>query len=320
MTSSAPTLPHPSLISSLNHIPPPPIQEYISKFRNLLTEGTSIPSSWGTTRFYDFSPKFPSSARRVIMLHGGGTPAVTFTSLARELTKSGNHVVTYDLWGHGLSSTPLETHTPAIMHTQLLELLAYLRWSSAHIIGFSIGGSIAATFTAIHPCMVESLTLISPAGLLRKADRGWWERLSMDGYFGFEWLRRRKVMFFINGGRDPQPKQGWEERVKNGEMDGVAVEAWQRENHGGHVASLVSMLNYAGVYDQHANFKLLGEQDVRALVLVGSEDGVFPEEMLRRELGGVGWKGEIKVVEGAGHGIVGSHFEDAGKLLDEFWS
>lgn len=71
------------------------------------------------------------------------------------------------------------------MHAQLLELLSYLRWPSAHIIGFSIGGSIAATFTALYPHMAETLTLISPAGLLRKADRGWWEKLSMDGYFGF---------------------------------------------------------------------------------------------------------------------------------------
>ncbi|KAH7356477.1 Alpha/Beta hydrolase protein [Rhexocercosporidium sp. MPI-PUGE-AT-0058] len=226
----------------------------------------------GTTRFYNFSPNSPASARRVIMLYGGGTPALGFTSLARQLTESGNHVVTYDLWGHGLSSTPLKAHTPALMHVQLLELLSYLRWSSAHIIGFSIGGSIAATFTAFHPHVAESLTLISPAGLLRKADRGWWEKL---------------IMFFINGGRDTQPEPGWEERVKKGEMDGVAVETWQRENHGGHVASLVSMWNYAGVYDQHDSYKLLAESGVEILVLVGSEDGVFPEGMLRRELGAV---------------------------------
>lgn len=71
-------------------------------------------------------------------------------------------------------------------------------------------------------------------------------------------------------------------------MDGVAVEMWQRENHRGHVASLVSMWNYAGVYDQHASYKLLAESGMEVLVLVGSEDGVFPEEMLRSELGKAG--------------------------------
>ncbi|KAH9223783.1 Alpha/Beta hydrolase protein [Leptodontidium sp. 2 PMI_412] len=295
MTASAPTLPHHQLINGLNHTPPPPISDFTSKFGTLVPKGTSIPSSWGTTRFYNFAPNSRPSASIIIKLHGGGTPAVAFTYLARRPTKSGLHVVTYDLWGNGISSTPFETHTPALMHAQLLELLSYLRWPSAHIIGFSIGGSIAATFTALYPHMAETLTLISPAGLLRKADRGWWEKLN------------------------PQPETGWEERVKKGELDTVAVEIWQRENHAGHVASLVSMWNYAGVYDQHESYRLLAKSKVEVLVLVGSEDDVFPEEMLRRGLGSVGWKGDIKVVEGAGHGIIGSHSQDVGRLLEELW-
>ncbi|KAH7407916.1 Alpha/Beta hydrolase protein [Cadophora sp. MPI-SDFR-AT-0126] len=286
MTSSAPGPPHASLINGLNHIPLPPVQDFVSKFDNLLPEGSSIPSSLGTTRFYDCSPRSTSSARRVMMLHGGGTPAVAFSSLARQLNKSRNHVVTYDLWGHGPFSSPLETHAPALMHPRPLKLLSYLRWTSAHIMGFSIGRSIAARFTAVHPHMVESRTLLSLAGLLREKDRGWWERLSMDGHV----FRPRKER--------SAAKNGMKERVRAGAVDSVTVETWQRENHGGHVASWL-----------HATYKVLTESDVRVLVLVGSEDGVFPEEMLRRELGG-----------GAGHGIVGSHFENVERLVEEFWN
>jgi pimeloyl-ACP methyl ester carboxylesterase len=242
MTDLAPTLPPLTLINGLNHIPPPPIKESESEFEGILPEGKSIPSSWGTTRYYDFLPDASPSARRVILIHGGGTPAIGLAPLALKLAAASNHVVAYDLWAHGLSSTPLEPHTPALFHTQLLELLSALKWSSAHILGFSIGGSIAATFAALHHQVAESVTLVACAGQGRKSDRPWLDNLILEGGWGLEWLSGRKIMTFVNGS-NPQVKPDLKERVLKGEVDTVAVEKWERETHKGHVASLVSILD-----------------------------------------------------------------------------
>jgi pimeloyl-ACP methyl ester carboxylesterase len=42
-------------------------------------------------------------------------------------------------------------------------------WAKAHIMGYSFGGVKTATFTALHSQLVESVTLIAPAGLIRSS-------------------------------------------------------------------------------------------------------------------------------------------------------
>lgn len=206
MTYSAPTLPHPTLINGLNHITPPPTYSFENtfSFSGLLPPGYSLTSSWGTTRYYEFKPSSPSTSRRVLIIHGGGTCAIGVAPLARLLTDAGSHVVIYDLWGHGLSSTPLEAHTPALMHMQILELLSHLGWQKVNLIGFSMGGSISVSFTALHEKAVESLVAVAPAGLWKKSERSWWDTVSTDGYGlpGLEWLRRSKILAYIYG-RNP---------------------------------------------------------------------------------------------------------------------
>jgi hypothetical protein len=50
---------------------------------------------------------------------------------------------------------------------------------------------------------------------------------------------------------DAPPKEGWEERLKNREVESEPIERWERENHPGHAGSVVSMSRYGGVFDQH---------------------------------------------------------------------
>ncbi|KAF8851915.1 alpha/beta-hydrolase [Acephala macrosclerotiorum] len=322
MTSSTPTLPHPFLVNGLNHIPPPPVSSFddLFSFSGLLPPGTSIPSSWGTTRYYDFAPDSPPSSRRVLLIHGGGTCAIGLAPLARLLTEAGNHVVAYDLWGHGLSSTPLETHAPALMHAQILELLSYLGWSKAHVVGFSIGGSTAVTFAATHERVVESVIALAPTGLWRKSRRSWWDVITTDVFNlpGFEWWRRNRLMAFM-AGSNPVVKEGWKEMMVKGEVDTVPIQMWEREEHKGHVASLVSLWNYGGVFDEHESFGRLVGKQFKTLIVLGSKDGVIEPEHTKRELEKLGWEGEVPVVEGATHEIVRSHRKEVAALCIEFW-
>jgi len=316
MTSSAPTLPYSQTQDGLNHIPAPSPSSFDAEFSGLLPPGSCIHSSWGTTRYYAFTSTSPATGRNLILLHGGGTPALGMAPLALKLAEKGENVVAYDMWGHGCSSTPLAPHTPALFHHQLLELLSHLQWTSAHILGFSIGGCYAATFAATHPKAVESLVLVSPAGLVRKRDRGWLDAFIQDGGWGREWLARRKIVDGVEG-LNAKPEEGWKERLKEGVIDTVAVETWERENHGGHVASIVGMFR-DGVFDQHEAYGTLAHSETKALVIVGTEDAVFEEKMVKRELESVGWKSKVTVVEGAGHGILRSHVDEVIPVVEEF--
>ncbi|KAE8442257.1 hypothetical protein EG329_003517 [Mollisiaceae sp. DMI_Dod_QoI] len=323
MTSSAPTLPHPYLIEGLTHIPPPAVSSFDSafSFSGLLPPGTSLPSSWGTTRFYDFAPASPPSARRVLIIHGGGTCAIGAAPFARLLTEAGNHVVIYDLWGHGLSSTPLVAHTPALMHAQIFELLSYLKWDKAHFVGFSVGGNIAATFAAIHQRVVESVVLVAPGGLWRKSQRSWWDAVSMDGYgwWGLEWLRRKRVMTYVIGGY-PVVEEGWKEKMVKGEVDTKPIEKWQLEEHKGWVASVVSLWNHGKVYDQHEAYRKLVGSGMDLLIVLGEKDDVFDPEYSKKELEKLGWKGNALVVEGATHQITTTRRKEVAAFCSDFWA
>lgn len=319
MTSSAPTLPRPAKISGRNHIPGPPPEAFDAEFGGLLPPGTTLASSWGSTRYYLFKPSSPPTGRNLVLVHGGGTPAIGIAPLALALAAKGENVLLYDTWGHGLSSTPLTPHSPALYHHQLLELLLHLGWTSAHILGFSLGGSIAAGFTAAHPKAVESLVLVAPAGLWKQSDRSWYDAFIEGGGWGREWLAERKIVDAIEG-LDARPAEGWKERLKKGEVDPVAVRVWQRENHRGHAASIVSVFRSGLLFDVHETFRELSESKMEVLFVLGGEDDVFPVEMMKRELiESVQWKKGVKVVEGAGHEVVRSHIGEVVDIVEEFW-
>ncbi|CAD6441716.1 fbbe2212-fe1f-4c48-aee0-6b30c2723d3e-CDS [Sclerotinia trifoliorum] len=311
------SLSSPVLIDEFSYISPPSARAFEEEFVGILPPGKDIQSSRGIIHYYDFNPEASPTAKRVLLIHGIGTCAIGMAPLAHRLTVSGSHVVIYDLWGHGNSSTPLETHTPALMHEQIFELLSHLRWSTMHIIGFSLGGSILATFTAIHPHIVESATIIAGAGLWRKRGSGWWSKLRRDGEWILDDCSEYTIIDELEG-NDPS-KEGWKERLKHGKVESEPIEIWERENHAGHKASVVSIFRYGNVFDQHESYRKLTNNNLKILVIVGETDSVFPSEFVKSELDALGWKKDVKLVDGAGHGIVRTHPEEVAGLIEAFW-
>jgi hypothetical protein len=54
----------------------------------------------------------------------------------------------------------------------------------------------------------------------------------LKGGWGREWLLRKVIMSYITG-PDPEPKPGWKERLKEGEVNITAVENFNKANHVG---------------------------------------------------------------------------------------
>ena len=238
--------------------------------------------------------------------------------LALGLTAAGNHVVAYDMWGNGLSSSPLAPHTPALAHFQLLELLSHLKWETVNLIGVSLGGSTVATFTAIHPNVVESLILLAPGGLWRMSKRPWYERFLLKGGWGMEWLLRKVIMSYITG-PDPEPKPGWKERLKEGEVDITAVENFNKANHVGYFMSVVSASVYGGVMDQHELFGLLPTSGVDVLVVLAEKDTIIDPEETRRELEELKWNGGLETIAGAEHSLARVNAKEVAAFAIKFW-
>ncbi|KAH8676281.1 hypothetical protein BX600DRAFT_394947 [Xylariales sp. PMI_506] len=139
-----------------------------------------VVTPYGNIRVYEFGPE---TGRKVLFLHGISTSCMTLSAIAEELAAKGCRVMLYDLFGRGYSDgvgdLPFDTR---LFISQILLVLAssHLAWTGDNafsIIGYSLGGGIAANFAATFPHLVESLVLLAPAGMIRPENFGRLTRL-----------------------------------------------------------------------------------------------------------------------------------------------
>lgn len=86
-----------------------------------------------------------------------------------------------DLWGRGYSDSPLKVPYDARLFGNQIFLAAAsssLPWINSasggfSIIGFSLGGGITMSFAAYFPCLVNSIVLLAPGGILRYLPQGY---------------------------------------------------------------------------------------------------------------------------------------------------
>merc|ERR1712137_176079 len=113
-------------------------------------------------------------------------------SLCKKLVAEGFCMLSFDLYGHGLSNAPevdlcdcsfpcckrrrprLYTIDFFVDQTEELLLWLGLEATPVNIIGFSLGGTITVAFAKRHPDQVKRLLVMSPAGFLPKIPCLWY--------------------------------------------------------------------------------------------------------------------------------------------------
>jgi len=99
-----------------------------------------------------------STGTPVILLHGVQGRAALWASVAQALATCGYYVVAPDLRGHGSSDRASEYQLSA--HVQdATDLMSALRIAPAHVVGHSLGGTIAWTLAARFPDDVRQLVI-----------------------------------------------------------------------------------------------------------------------------------------------------------------
>lgn len=108
----------------------------------------------------------------IVLLHANPGDSQDYAAVIPALTK--NHtVIAFDWPGYGGLSgfhqpvKALPSISPILFYDILLECLAALNITQAHVIGNSIGGNVAARLAATKPDMVKSLVLVSPGGFTK---------------------------------------------------------------------------------------------------------------------------------------------------------
>jgi 3-oxoadipate enol-lactonase len=94
----------------------------------------------------------------LVMIHGAQGDQTMFTGLASALERN-FHVLTFDQRGSGLSDKPDMEYSIALLADDTAALMDHVGFSAAHIIGVSMGGTIAQELALRHSHKVRSLVL-----------------------------------------------------------------------------------------------------------------------------------------------------------------
>ncbi|KAF5848395.1 hypothetical protein GGP41_005804 [Bipolaris sorokiniana] len=309
-------LPRPGAESLLSNSPiPAPVEKsFTSAFGTLLPPVRYLTNNNAKAAYYSIPPSSSpeldkKSPERVLFIHGVQTPA-----LARKLHASipSAHFVLIDLWGHGLSDTPIASHEAGLFYGLIDTLLDHLEWPFAHLVGFSFGASLTAGYVASRATRVQNYVLVAPAGLVKRSSLTPAEQEHFQ-HDCDEDAARQWVATWLEGGELIVPSD-WKERVARGEVVAEAIREWQARNHPGHTASVVAIVRDGGVMDNHESFEKAVVTGVPSMVVLGEKDDLCTEQELRN----FGFD-SVFVVPNAGHGVVRDKVPEVAGFIVEFW-
>ena len=112
----------------------------------------------------------------LVLVHGAGDNLRTWYNQIPAFSKE-YKVLAYDTRGHGQTDVTEGEYTTALWSDDLHALLNVLGARRASVLGYSLGGMIAATLATEHPEMVDTLMLAGVAGAaVGLGDRRTWEQ------------------------------------------------------------------------------------------------------------------------------------------------
>ncbi|THC95670.1 hypothetical protein EYZ11_004837 [Aspergillus tanneri] len=181
---------------------------------DVLPGARDVLTPYGSLRVYEWGPV---SGPKVLFVHGITTPSIALGGVAHALVDQGCRVMLFDLFGRGYSDCPSDIpQDDRLFATQIFLALSSspISWTGAGsekfcLVGYSLGGGIAASFASFFPQLLSGLVLMAPAGLLRDSQVSFQSRLLYsrglvpDRVLGFLVGRRLRAGPLVT----PKPKQ-----------------------------------------------------------------------------------------------------------------
>mmetsp|Transcript_51542 Transcript_51542/g.167264 ORF Transcript_51542/g.167264 Transcript_51542/m.167264 type:complete len:329 (-) Transcript_51542:105-1091(-) len=260
----------------------------------------------------------------VVTLHGLMGSMSTFGVMAQDLVRKGFDVLTFDLFGFGLSDSPRKKFNADFFARQTMELVSALRVPEdlpLHIVGFSMGGLIAMELARRFPQRTARLLLIAPAGLVP---------LSRLERSGIKALRAVRAMHIPAATWFARLTSGWEVEVESFEPDMQSSSRSLEIAHKNACMFRSDPEKYLKAWMKSVrDMQLSGNQDlyrkvaqsgVEVMFVWGDSDSTVPLHEIQDELRGFFPTAPVMVVRGAGHALMVEHSTTVARYANRFFS
>jgi pimeloyl-ACP methyl ester carboxylesterase len=232
----------------------------------------------------------PENGRLIVLVHGIAGPMTTFDPLVDYLAQNGFRTLHYDLYGRGYSDRPEVRYDLDLFAQQLYELLLALDIGSPFtILGWSLGGMIAASYVTQFPNSVQGIVYIAPAGIQVSLPlAGRLAILPLLGEIIMAIAGRRVVLHSIANGVIDVEK-------RNALMKLASVQM----NYRGYLRAFLSTLRYCAYLDVSDRYEMSGKS-IPVMLITGSEDPSIPptvQEKLFQLIPQI----EMREISGVGH-------------------
>lgn len=121
--------------------------------------------------FQDYNPQSPST---VLLLHGLGATGESWSLQIPDLTSAGYRLIVPDIRAFGQSSYPGGSMRVSELAKDMADLLEHVSVEQAHVIGISMGGTIALQMALDYPHLAKKLVLVNTFSHLRPEKPGVW--------------------------------------------------------------------------------------------------------------------------------------------------
>lgn len=251
--------------------------------------------SQGTTYFQWIGPQKGPVA---LCIHGLTTPSFVWRGMAQGLVLMGFRVLTYDHYGRGLSDRVKGKQDAAFFLQQLDDLLRHEKVDGpVTVLGYSMGGAVAAHFTAANPGAVKQLILLAPAGMQHSVGKA--ALFARDTPIIGDWL------FLMSYPRQLRKGIQAEAQLETSVENITDLQQAETDKRGFFPAVLSS---FRGLLHDTAEAPhcAIATAGVPVLAIWGPEDDVIP--LSARDVL-VEWNPDAQqaVIDGAGHGLTYTH-------------
>jgi pimeloyl-ACP methyl ester carboxylesterase len=248
----------------------------------------------------------PDAGPVVVLIHGFSVPYFLWDHTFQPLADAGFRVIRYDFYGRGLSDRPDIRYDADLYDRQLSDLLNALHVAQpVDLVGASLGGQVAASFTVRHPDKVRSVSLFDP-GYQDGSPLPWQIRAPILGeYIGCveiaPTLTESQREDFLHPDRYPEYFIRYEQQMQ----------------YRGFRRSLLSTARYYLSRDMRPDYRSLGLSHKPVLLLWGKKDQDVPFAVSKDLLQNVP-QAEFHAIDDAAHVGFYEHPEIVNPILIEF--